>query len=269
MHHNSTFVCFELCNHKSCCRWEAERPLIHVHHERADAPCTTCAVRDRGICQALIGKSGHAVPVGSKQMTQVHQTAHAGQLIYRSGERAEGVDVVCDGWAFTFIVLSDGRRQILSFLLPGDMVATSALLKDRMGFSIQALTDLRYCRFNKSELRSYMAAAPKFFDEFASICVAEREESNQLATDLGRRTADERIARLILALMARLDARGMVHEQSFAFPLRQRHIADATGLTPVHVSRVIGGFRTARLIDITGRSLRVLDLDELRRVGAH
>ena len=117
-------------------------------------------------------------------------------------------------------------------------------------------------------MRSQLTAEPKFFDEYASIWVTEKEELNQLATDLGRRTADERIARLILALMARLDARGMVHDQSFAFPLRQRHIADATGLTPVHVSRVMGGFRTARLVDITGRSLKVLDLDELRRVSS-
>jgi CRP/FNR family transcriptional regulator, anaerobic regulatory protein len=242
--------------------------LTHGHHDRAEVACATCTARDSGIWRALNGKSDHAVPASSKRLTQVHQTAHAGQLIYRSGERAEGVDVVCDGWAFTFIMLSDGRRQILSFLLPGDVVATSALLKDRLGFSIQALTDLRFCRFSKTELRSQMAAEPRFFDEYASIWVTEKEESDQLATDLGRRTADERIARLILALMTRLDARGMVENQSFAFPLRQRHIADATGLTPVHVSRVIGGFRAARLIDITGRLLRVLDLDQLRRVSS-
>lgn len=86
-------------------------------------------------------------------------------------------------------------------------------------------------------------------------------------TDLGRRTADERIARLMLTLMARLDARGLVRDLSFSFPLRQRHIADATGLTPVHVSRVIGSFRNAGLIEITGRSLKILNLAELRRVS--
>lgn len=175
--------------------------------------------------------------------------------------------MVCDGWAFTFLMLFDGRRQILSFLLPGDIIATTALVRDRLSLSIQALTDLRYCRFSKSELRSLLAAEPKVFDEYASICVAEKEETDQLVTDLGRRTADERIARLMLALMARLDARGLVRDQSFAFPLRQRHIADATGLTPVHVSRVIGSFRNAGLIEITGRSLKILNLAELRRVS--
>jgi CRP/FNR family transcriptional regulator len=221
-------------------------------------------VRDAGICHTLTGKSGSP---GQNRLDPAHQTAHAGQLIYRSNEPVEGVSVVCDGWAFTFIMLFDGRRQILSFLLPGDIVATTALVRDRLSLSIQALTDLRYCRFSKSELRSLMARESKVFDEYASICVAEKEETDQLVTDLGRRTADERIARLVLALMARLGARGMVQDQSFAFPLRQRHIADATGLTPVHVSRVIGSFRNAGLIEITGRCLKILNLAELRRVS--
>jgi CRP/FNR family transcriptional regulator, anaerobic regulatory protein len=67
--------------------------------------------------------------------------------------------------------------------------------------------------------------------------------------------------------MARLDERGMVQDNSFAFPLRQRHIADATGLTPVHVSRVIGSFRGAGLIEVAGRFLKVLNLPELRRIS--
>jgi len=224
-------------------------------------------VRDASICHTFIGKSGQGPSFGPLRLDRAHQTASAGQLIYRSNEPVEGVSVVCDGWAFTFLMLFDGRRQILSFLLPGDIIATTALVRDRLSLSIQALTDLRYCRFSKSGLRSLLAAEPKAFDEYASICVAEKEETDQLVTDLGRRTADERIARLMLTLMARLDARGLVRDQSFAFPLRQRHIADATGLTPVHVSRVIGSFRNAGLIEITGRSLKILNLAELRRVS--
>jgi CRP/FNR family transcriptional regulator, anaerobic regulatory protein len=239
--------------------WNAEVQLIHSRQDFSEARCASCA--ETSICQTLTGKTG------AKRLEGTHQTANAGQLIYRSNEPVDGVSVICEGWAFTFLMLFDGRRQILSFLLPGDVVATTALLKDRLSHSIQALTDLRYCRFSKPELRSLMAEEPKVFDQYASICAAEREETDQLVTDLGRRTADERIARLVLALMARLGARGLVQDASFAFPLRQRHIADATGLTPVHVSRVIGSFRNAGLIEITGRFLRVLNLDELRRVS--
>jgi CRP/FNR family transcriptional regulator len=235
--------------------WNADVQLNHPHRD-PEPPCATCAERSESFCFTL-----------TKRLDRARQTANAGQLIYRSNEPVDELSVVCEGWAFTFLMLYDGRRQILSFLLPGDVVATSALVRDRLSLSVQALTDIRYCRFGKPELRSLMAAESKVFEQYASVCVEEKEETDQLVTDLGRRTADERIARLVLALMARLGARGLVQENSFAFPLRQRHIADATGLTPVHVSRVIGSFRNAGLIEITGRFLKVLNLDELRRVS--
>ena len=89
-----------------------------------------------------------------------------------------------------------------------------------------------------------------------------------MAADLGRRTADERIARLILRLSSRLAKRGMLQGQAMDFPLRQHQIADATGLTPVHVSRVLSNFRRKGLIDINGRSLTILNATELSRVAA-
>ena len=85
-----------------------------------------------------------------------------------------------------------------------------------------------------------------------------------MALDLGRRTASERIARQILNLAERLAKRGMMRGQTMEFPLRQRHIADATGLTPVHVSKVLGEFQRARLIEISSRSLTILNEPELR-----
>lgn len=242
--------------------------MFDSQQDQAETACTDCAVQNGDChCHVLLGKLGQDPRARLGRPRGAHQTAHAGELIYRSGEPVDAVPILCDGWAFAFVMLFDGRRQILSFLLPGDVMAVTALLTERLSFSIQALTELHYCRFSKSELRSRMVAEPKFLDRCATIWAGEKEQSDQLVTDLGRRTADERIARLLLSLMTRLSDRGMVHDQSFAFPLRQRHIADATGLTPVHVSRVIGGFRNAGLIDISGRWLKIRNLSELRRIG--
>ena len=83
----------------------------------------------------------------------------------------------------------------------------------------------------------------------------EKTRTDQLIVDLGRRTADERIARLILGLAERLSKRDMARggPTEFDFPLRQHHIADATGLTPVHVSKVLSEFRRNGLINISER----------------
>ena len=96
----------------------------------------------------------------------------------------------------------------------------------------------------------------------------ERLRTEQLVLSLGRRTATERIAQLIVNLTDRLAKRGLVQKHRTAFPLRQHHIADATGLTPVHVSNVVSKMRRDGLIDISDRHLTVLDPVKLRRAAA-
>jgi CRP-like cAMP-binding protein len=100
-----------------------------------------------------------------------------------------------------------------------------------------------------------------------SACLAEKEEVDQLATNLGRRRAEERIARLFLHLKERLEMRGLVRDQSFALPLRQQHIADATGLTSVHVNRVIGALRNDGIIELANGMLKIANLAGLQRVA--
>ena len=87
------------------------------------------------------------------------------------------------------------------------------------------------------------------------------------ALDLGRRRADERIARLILRLADKVAKRTQVRTATFDFPLRQRHIADATGLTPVHVSKVMGELQRAGPIEVNSRSLTIVNPAELQRVA--
>jgi CRP-like cAMP-binding protein len=106
-------------------------------------------------------------------------------------------------------------------------------------------------------------------EKLSRAWLEEKSRADQLIVDLGRRTADERIARLILNLVDRLVKRNMAHGEPLEveFPLRQHHIADATGLTPVHVSKVLTEFRRSGLIKISERSLTILDPAGFRRVA--
>jgi CRP-like cAMP-binding protein len=178
------------------------------------------------------------------------------------------VIVICEGWAFRFRQLADGRRQILSILLPGDFVSALAPFQDSFDFSVQALTDVRYCRIRRDDVRARLSQKTALFGELAEFMIAERKEADEQLLDLGKRMAEERIAGLIWRLMERFTLRGEVKEQSFPFPLRQKHIADITGLTPVHVSRVIGTFRRRGLLTISGGTVTILNLPELRKLGA-
>jgi CRP/FNR family transcriptional regulator, anaerobic regulatory protein len=106
-------------------------------------------------------------------------------------------------------------------------------------------------------------------EQLSKIWIEEKARSDQLVVDLGRRTADERIARLILNLADRLTQRGLAQPDTaeMDFPLRQHHIADATGLTPGHVTKVLTDFRKNGLIVISDRPLTIRDPAGFRRVA--
>lgn len=197
----------------------------------------------------------------------ITQKIPARRTICHPTERSEFVPIICDGWATLSIASSGGRRQILSFLLPGDIVSSVALFAPMSGRIVDAVTDVTVRSFKRSDFKALLLKHPDLFDLLITTWTEEEERSVQLVADLGRRTANERLARLILNLAARLTKRGMMHDQSMEFPLRQHHIADAAGLTPVHVSKVFGEFQRAGLIEIDNRTLTIVDIVALRRMG--
>lgn len=204
---------------------------------------------------------------GASPMTSTAHTIPARRTICHPKEWSEFVPIICQGWAVSSITLPDGRRQILSFLLPGDLVSTVFLWEPMLGRSVEAITEVTYRKFNRSELKAFLFEHTDLLEKLSKTWIEERMQSDQLALDLGRRTADERIARLILSLAERLVKRGMMNGQTMEFPLRQRHVADATGLTPVHVSKVLGEFQRAGLMGISSRSLTIINETELRRAA--
>jgi len=239
-------------------------PLADIGLDRDVPPCTTCQVRFFNICGLLLRDPP---PSDGASPWQVHKTIAARRNIKSRGERADGVYLICDGWAFRFAQLPDGRRQILSILIPGDVVTTVRPFVDDVAFSVQALTDVHYCGFDRLALRKKISSDPGLLDAWTRLIVAERQESFNLAIDLGCRSAHERIARLLVHLRSRLEERGLRAQAETGMPLPQWFIADATGLTPDHVSRVIGDFRRSGWVETRKALLKVVDLDGLRRVA--
>jgi CRP-like cAMP-binding protein len=228
--------------------------------------CATCAERGLSLCGSLLGEFGQQLQKHKLSFAPIYHIVPPRRNIYVAGEASEDAYVMCSGWACRLVRLPDGRRQILSFLLPGDLFAATAPFQQSLDFYVEAITEVRYAAISRTVIREKLAEDPLLLESFVKICIAEIKDADETLTDLGQRSADEHIARLILQLMERLSARGMVHDQSFEFPLRQQHIADAVGLTPVHVSRVMSTFRHAGLIEIEEGVLKILDLAKLRRV---
>ncbi len=154
-------------------------------------------------------------------------------------------DVLCQGWA----------------------VCLAALFADTLPFTVQAVTEVIYSRFKRIDVSTQMADDPAIVAGLGQLCVAEHNAMNEFVIDLGKRDAEERVASLLLRLAQRLSSRSVFHGHRYPFPLRQQHIADMLGLTPVHVSRVMASLRRANVVEVTGRFLAILDWDKLNRIG--
>ena len=215
----------------------------------------------------MIEKAHSTASAGGRSLGISNHAIQARQMIHHPKEFSEYVIFICNGQAVSSIALPDGRRQILEILLPGVMVFWSALFEPMSGRLIEAIEDSTYRKLKRSEFQEVLFKLPDLFEMFVRLCTHEKARYDQLALTLGRRNAPQRIARLILNLAERFAERGLMSGQTMRFPLRLRHIGDATGLTPVHTSKIMNQFQRAKIIKLQGRSLTIANLAELRQIA--
>lgn len=185
--------------------------------------------------------------------------------VISQGDTPTVVNMVLDGWACRYKELRDGRRQILSLFLPTEICDANVFMLRVMDHSVGALTDLTVAEITAADFRAAISddgrlAHLLWFSELRAISVQREWTAN-----LGMRGARERIAHLLCETFHRLRHLGMTDGDGCDFPLTQVELAEATGLTPVHVNRMLQLLRAAGLIEIGNRRLRVPDLAALER----
>jgi CRP/FNR family transcriptional regulator, anaerobic regulatory protein len=226
--------------------------------------CANCPAHDFGACHGMSTVLEDPPPA---LLPVAEYSIPARRVIFRQRDMHDMVPFICRGWAAAAVTLSDGSRQILSFLIPGDIVSSSLLFGPAAHCMVEAITEVHYRCFRREDLKSMLLTDPEMFDKISRLWIDGKLRTYDLAVDLGRRTADERIARLILGLKDRLTSRGLAQGETIDFPLRQHHVADATGLTAVHVSKVLSEFRRRGLIEINDRCLTILKPAEFQRIA--
>lgn len=194
----------------------------------------------------------------------------AGRTLTREGDIPQKIHVIYSGWALYYKQLSDGRRQIASFLLPGDTLMLEAICFPRLPapFSVKALTDVAICGFTTTDMITLLHGSDAQERKFSRARHQLLRFLHSRLFDLGRRSARGRLAQLVLELCERLKTRGMMADDgSFNFPPRQEHLADALGITTVHVNRTLAQLRREGVFSIEGGRLSVHDEEALRQIA--
>jgi CRP-like cAMP-binding protein len=172
------------------------------------------------------------------------------------------------GWAFRYKTLSDGRRQILNFLLPGDFIGVQQNMADAAAHGVQALTDVELCVFRRDAIWQLHREAPTL--GFGVTWLTAHEESlvDDTLLSVGRRSAEERIATLLILLYKRAAAVfPPAAERGVPFPLTQQHIADGLGLSLVHTNKTLRKLERRGLHRIEDARLVLLDARALTRLA--
>ncbi len=200
-------------------------------------------------------------------LDQRRRAVGARRDVVSEGEPPRFVSFVLDGWGCRYRQMSDGRRQLLSLLLPGDLIDANVQVLGRMDHSIGAITAMTVAEVPPDALSDLAGRHPAvaqalWWNDHVAAAI-----SREWIASLGLRSARERIAQLFCELYFRLRLVGRCPTQRCEFPLTQADLAEATGLTPVHVNRMVQELRRDRLIEWSGRTLTILDLDALCEVA--
>lgn len=222
--------------------------------------CQACPARRDGLCTEL-DRSDLAL---MQKFKCGDRTIKAGQDIFTAGQPCEAIYNLTDGWAFRYMLLEDGRRQILDFALPGAVLGFHPAKGARATYGVQALTDTTVCVIRHPDLVALSRAAPQTGLRLAWLIARDRSLAYDHLTSIGRQSAHQRVAHLVLELFIRCRAQWPGQRiEEMHLPLTQEHIGDATGLTSVHVNRVLRDLRQQGVVEFHYRRLSILNPDKL------
>ena len=197
--------------------------------------------------------------------TRVSQI-NANRDFVRIGERVDHCCLIVEGMMGRFGQTLEGARQITALHVPGEIADLHSVVRPVGTSAIQALSTTTVLRISHEELRRIAARFPAVAKAFWRDCVADAAVLSQWVVNVGRRDAKSRMAHLLCEMSIRT-GNDRVPQLEYTFPATQSHLADMTGLTPVHVNRTLKTLRNEGLVIVRARAVQILDWERLKAVG--
>lgn len=183
--------------------------------------------------------------------------------LIREGDESGPVLAMLDGWACRYKLVPGGGRQITAFLLPGDVCDTHVGVIDKMDYSLCTLTSARVAFVPRDAMDKFLGARREIAHAFWKMHLVDESVLRSWIVNMGRRTAIERVAHLMCELHVRARIVATSDQSHCPMPLTQIVLADALGLTPVHVNRVLRILKAGGIMTIGAGTLTISDFSKL------
>ncbi|GAB2187937.1 Crp/Fnr family transcriptional regulator [Roseibium sp. LAB1] len=199
-------------------------------------------------------------------LEQLHQRRKVfvlGRDLLHQGQANRATYIVESGWVCSYKIQSDGSRQIVDFQIPGDILGLRSVLLRTSDHSAEPVVEVHVAEILSNDLLEAFSQAPRLAT--AILWAASRDEAMVVEhlVGIGRRDADARMAHFLLELGARLTLVGMGTQLKYACPLTQYHLADALGLSAVHVNRVLRHLRENGLATFRDGYVTIVDYEAM------
>ena len=230
----------------------------------SDVPCRQCPLRPLPLFLEHSAEELELVQSLKRREVRVG----AGETLILEGQTDAPLYTLLRGWAFRYKTLRDGRRQILTFLLAGDFIGVQQKMGDAAAHGVDTLTDAVFCVFQRDALWELHRQQPTMGFNITWLTAHEESRVDDTLLSVGRRSAEERIATLLILLFKR--AAALLPDggaSGVPFPLTQQHVADGLGLSLVHTNKTLRKLERRGLHRISDGRLYLRDAKALARLA--
>jgi CRP-like cAMP-binding protein len=191
----------------------------------------------------------------------------AGAHIVRDGDRPDHCTLLLSGFAFRHKITGNGGRQIIAVHMPGDFLDLQNSLLSVADHNVQALTAAEAAYIPRDSIRELAYERPAVAVGLWADTLVDSAIFREWVVNVGRRDARARVAHMLCEFSTRLEAAGLARDRRYELPMTQEQLADAVGLTSVHVNRVLRQLGEEGLIERQRRVIVILDWARMRDVG--
>ena len=196
-------------------------------------------------------------------LEEQHREYRRGRVILSESEAPRELFIVQSGWLHSSLVLGNGSRQIMRFHFRGEIIGLPLLAFRDSPETITAATDATLSPFGRERLAAVISEHPRLAALLLALAVAERVSLADRLASIGRTSARARVASLLCDIYHRMRHLGLADGHGIQLPLTQEDIGDATGLTAVHVNRMMRALAEDGIIERSGSLVRVVDESRL------